>query len=83
VADLAVELANVAALTRDFDLTAPGHCLQDWNVKDLELREKAKKELGNKFDIRQFHEVVLTNGAIPLDVLQELVDRWVKSKQGG
>ena len=82
-ADLAVELANVAALTRDFDLTAPGHCLQDWNVKDLELREKAKKELGNKFDIRQFHEVVLTNGAIPLDVLQELVDRWVKSKQGG
>jgi uncharacterized protein (DUF885 family) len=52
-------------------------------IKILELREKAKKELGNKFDIRQFHEVVLTNGAIPLDVLQELVDRWVKSKQGG
>jgi uncharacterized protein (DUF885 family) len=52
-------------------------------LKILELREKAKKELGNKFDIRQFHEVVLTNGAIPLDVLQELVDRWVKSKQGG
>ena len=53
------------------------------DLKILELREKAKKELGNKFDIRQFHEVVLTNGAIPLDVLQELVDRWVKSKQGG
>jgi uncharacterized protein (DUF885 family) len=51
-------------------------------IKILELREKAKKQLGNKFDIRQFHEVVLTNGAIPLDVLQELVDRWVKSKQG-
>jgi uncharacterized protein (DUF885 family) len=52
-------------------------------IKILELREKAKKQLGNKFDIRQFHEVVLTNGAIPLDVLQELVDRWVKSKQDG
>ena len=50
-------------------------------LKILELREKAKNELGNKFDIRQFHEVVLTNGAIPLDVLQELVDRWVKSKK--
>jgi uncharacterized protein (DUF885 family) len=50
-------------------------------LKILELREKAKKELGAKFDIRQFHEVVLTNGAIPLDVLEELVDRWVKSKQ--
>jgi uncharacterized protein (DUF885 family) len=49
-------------------------------LKILELREKAKKQLGAKFDIRQFHDVVLTNGPIPLDVLEELVDRWVKSK---
>jgi uncharacterized protein (DUF885 family) len=52
-------------------------------IKILELREKAKKQLGNKFDIHQFHDVVLTNGALPLDVLEELVDRWVKSKQNG
>jgi uncharacterized protein (DUF885 family) len=52
-------------------------------IKILELREKAKKQLGNKFDIRQFHDVVLTNGALPLDVLEELVDRWIKSKQNG
>ena len=51
-------------------------------LKILELREKAKKELGGKFDIRQFHEVLLTNGAVPLDVLEQLVDRWIKSKQG-
>jgi uncharacterized protein (DUF885 family) len=50
-------------------------------IKILDLREKAKKQLGNKFDIRQFHDVVLTNGALPLDVLEELVDRWIKSKQ--
>ena len=50
-------------------------------LKILELRAKAKTELGPKFDLRQFHEVVLTNGAIPLDVLEELVERWVKSKQ--
>jgi uncharacterized protein (DUF885 family) len=50
-------------------------------LKILELREKARKQLGNKFDIRQFHEVVLTNGAVPLDILEELVDRWVKTKQ--
>jgi uncharacterized protein (DUF885 family) len=50
-------------------------------IKILELREKAKKQLGSKFDIRQFHDVVLTNGALPLDVLEELVDRWIKSKQ--
>jgi uncharacterized protein (DUF885 family) len=52
-------------------------------IRILELREKAKKQLGSKFDIRQFHDVVLTNGALPLDVLEELVDRWIKSKQNG
>jgi uncharacterized protein (DUF885 family) len=52
-------------------------------IKILELREKAKRQLGNKFDIHQFHDVVLTNGALPLDVLEELVDRWIKSKQNG
>ncbi len=52
-------------------------------LKILELREKAKKSLGEKFDIRQFHEVVLGNGSVPLDVLEELVDRWIKSKQAG
>ena len=50
-------------------------------LKILELREKAKHELGTKFDIRQFHDVVLTNGALLLDVLEDLVNRWIKSKQ--
>jgi uncharacterized protein (DUF885 family) len=52
-------------------------------IKILELREKAKKQLGAKFDLRQFHEVVLTNGPVPLDMLEELVDAWVKSKGSG
>jgi uncharacterized protein (DUF885 family) len=52
-------------------------------IKILELREKARKQLGSKFDIRQFHDVVLTNGALPLDLLEELVARWIESKQSG
>jgi uncharacterized protein (DUF885 family) len=50
-------------------------------LKILELREKTRRALGAKFDIRQFHDVVLTNGALPLDVLEDLVNRWIKSKQ--
>ncbi|MEY2481231.1 MAG: hypothetical protein QOI04_2158 [Verrucomicrobiota bacterium] len=52
-------------------------------IKIVDLREKARRALGAKFYIRQFHEVVLTNGAVPLDVLEQLVDRWIKSKQNG
>jgi len=52
-------------------------------LRILELREKGKKSLGGKFDIRQFREVVLSNGSVPLDVLEELVDGWIKSKRAG
>ena len=48
-------------------------------LKMLELREKAKTALGDKFDIRQFHDVVLKNGAVPLDVLEQLVDQYIQS----
>ncbi len=46
-------------------------------MKILELREKAKKELGDKFDLKQFHNVVLKNGAVPLDILEELIDEYI------
>ena len=46
-------------------------------LKILELREKAQNILADRFDIRQFHEVVLTNGPVPLNILEELVDEWI------
>ena len=49
--------------------------------KILELREKAKERLGEKFDIRGFHDVVLTDGALPLTVLESRVDAWIKSQK--
>lgn len=50
-------------------------------IKIVQLRDKAKTALGDKFDIREFHDVVLKNGAVPLDVLESLVDAYIKSKQ--
>ncbi len=52
-------------------------------LKILELRENAKKELGDKFDIRGFHDTVLGGGALPLKVLEQRVQNWVQSVKAG
>ena len=46
-------------------------------LRILELRERARQALGSRFDIRDFHAVVIENGALPLDMLSELVDRYI------
>ncbi|MCI0443941.1 DUF885 domain-containing protein, partial [bacterium] len=46
-------------------------------LKILELREKAKKELGGRFNIKEFHNVVLKNGAMPMQILEQQVDRYI------
>ena len=48
----------------------------------LRLRAQAERELGPKFDLRDFHEVVLMNGAMPLAVLEEVVNGWIEKRKG-
>ena len=47
-------------------------------IKIMELRERARAELGNRFNIKDFHSVVLMNGILPLTVLEALVDQYIK-----
>ena len=46
-----------------------------------ELRAYAKKELGDKFDIRAFHDELLGNGALPLDILEKHMREWVAEQK--
>jgi len=50
-------------------------------LKILELRDRAKNALGEKFDIRAFHDQVLDAGALPLDVLSDRIDAWIASQE--
>jgi uncharacterized protein (DUF885 family) len=48
-------------------------------IRIQQLRAKAEAELGDKFDIRAFHDTVLGGGALPLDVLTRKVDQWIET----
>lgn len=63
----------------------PGQALayKTGELKILELRARAKRELGDKFDIRAFHDEILSGGALPLDVLETRVDNWIAAVKAG
>lgn len=49
-------------------------------LKILSLREDAKKRLGAKFDIREYHNVIISSGPVPLNIMEERVESWIESK---
>ncbi|MDZ4271629.1 MAG: DUF885 family protein, partial [Erythrobacter sp.] len=52
-------------------------------LKIMELRAMAQAELGDDFDIRAFHDVILTSGPVPLSIMEENVGSWVAAQKGG
>lgn len=67
----------VAEIERYFVMPGQALAYKIGMTKILELRQLAKSELGDKFDIRQFHNVVLTNGSVPLDILEHLIRQYI------
>jgi uncharacterized protein (DUF885 family) len=82
-------LANTASSLPDIEnevdryITWPGQALayKVGQIEILRLRERAKKQMGDRFDLREFHHRVLRNGAVPLDVLDVEIQKWADEGQ--
>ena len=74
---------QIASETLRYSTDLPGQALgyKIGVLEFLRLREKAKQELGTRFDMRAFHEVVLSSGSLPMTVLAWKVDQWIAAER--
>jgi uncharacterized protein (DUF885 family) len=81
-AHTAMDDTNIASEV-DRYIAWPGQALayKLGQMKILELRARAKNELGPKFDIRKFHDAVLGEGPLPLDVLDQQITAWIAAQK--
>lgn len=83
--DNSAESETQATAEAERYMAIPGQALayKIGELKIQSLRAKAEKALGPKFDIRQFHAEVLKDGAVPLDILEGKIDRWIAATLEG
>ena len=77
----AAEARRVSEAERYMAIPGQATAYKIGQLKISELRARAEKALGPKFDVRKFHTAVLMDGALPLDVLEAKVDRWIASQR--
>ena len=71
---------SVKAVERYLVLPSQATAYKIGMLKILTLRQQAKNRLADQFDIREFHDVVLMNGALPLNILEERVNQWISRR---
>jgi uncharacterized protein (DUF885 family) len=76
---------QIATESLRYSTDMPGQALgyQMGKRKLMEIRAHAEAELGDAFDLREFHEAVLSPGALPMTVLEEHIDWWIEQQRAG
>ena len=80
--DNAALTPEAATAETDRYIVAPGQATA-YKIGELKikaLRARARNELGDKFDLRRFHNAVIDNGSVPLDVLEEQIGEWIAAE---